>query len=63
VALHVAWNAGVLLFGTVFPGFNPAAHGLGLAAAAGVAFLACVAVFVWAAPSLRAARTRRTRAG
>jgi membrane protease YdiL (CAAX protease family) len=55
VALHVAWNAGVLLFGGIFPGFDPAAHGRALALPAGLAFLACVGVFVWVAPRLRRA--------
>jgi membrane protease YdiL (CAAX protease family) len=60
VALHVAWNAGVLLFGGFFPGFDPAAHGRALAVPAGLAFLGCVGVFAWAAPRLRGAgRYRR----
>jgi len=64
VALHVAWNAGVLVFGGFFPGFDPAAHGRALAVPAGIAFLACVGVFAWAAPRLRrAGRDRRLVAG
>ena len=60
VALHVAWNAGVLLFGGFFPGFDPAARGPALALPAGLAFAACVGVFAWVAPRLReAGRTRR----
>lgn len=55
VALHVGWNAGVLLFGGIFTGFDPAAHGKRLAVPAGLAFAACVGVFVWVAPRLRAA--------
>ncbi|HET7462083.1 MAG TPA: type II CAAX endopeptidase family protein [Longimicrobium sp.] len=62
VALHVAWNAGVLLFGGFFPGFDPAAHGRALALPAGVAFLACVGVFAWAAPRLRRAGRDHRRA-
>jgi len=55
VALHVAWNAGVLLFGGFFPGFDPAAHGRALALPAGLAFLACVGVFERVSRPLRRA--------
>jgi hypothetical protein len=55
VALHVAWNSGVLLFGGFFPGFDPAAHGPALALPGALAFAACAAVFAWVAPRLRAA--------
>jgi membrane protease YdiL (CAAX protease family) len=55
VALHMAWNAGVLLFGGFFPGFDPAERGPALALPAGLAFAACVGVFAWVAPRLRAA--------
>lgn len=58
VALHMAWNAGVLLFGGFFPGFDPAARGPALALPAGLAFAACVGVFAWIAPRLRAAGRR-----
>ncbi len=61
VALHVAWNSGVLLFGGFFPGFDPAARGPALALPAGLAFAACVGVFAWVAPRLRAAGRGRQR--
>ncbi|HEX8243686.1 MAG TPA: CPBP family intramembrane glutamic endopeptidase, partial [Longimicrobium sp.] len=61
VALHVGWNAGVLLFGGTFPKFDPAARGPWLAAPAAAAFLACAAVFTWIAPRLRAAGARSKR--
>ena len=64
VALHMSWNAGVLIFGGIFPSFDPAAHGRALALPAALAFAACLAVFAWVAPRLRAAgRTRRWNNG
>jgi membrane protease YdiL (CAAX protease family) len=61
VALHVAWNAGVLLFGFVFPRFAPAEGGWRLAAAAAAALAASAAAFVMLAPRLRPASRRRGR--
>jgi membrane protease YdiL (CAAX protease family) len=63
VALHVAWNAGVLAFGGLFPRFDPAHRGLRVAVPAALAFVACAAVFAWAAPRLRAAARRPRRTG
>jgi membrane protease YdiL (CAAX protease family) len=64
VALHMTWNAGVLLFGGLFPHFDPSARGRVLAIPAGLVFLACAAVYVWVAPRLRAAgQERRTQRG
>ena len=56
VALHVAWNTGVLLFGAVFPTFDPAARGPWLALPAFAVFLASAAVYALIAPRLRASR-------
>ena len=50
VALHVAWNAGALAFGTAFPDFDPAGKGWAWAApAAGVALLS----LLWCAWGVR----------
>jgi membrane protease YdiL (CAAX protease family) len=53
--LHLAWNAGVLLFNGFLPTFDPAPHGRALALPAALAFAACAGVFLWVAPKLRAA--------
>jgi len=59
VALHVAWNVGVLLFGALFPRFDPATGGSTLACAAAAAFLASAAAFVVLGARLRAASAPR----
>jgi membrane protease YdiL (CAAX protease family) len=59
VALHVAWNAGVLLFGAAFSSFEPAGGGPLLAVAAAAALLASAAAFVVIGRRLRAASARR----
>jgi membrane protease YdiL (CAAX protease family) len=61
VALHVAWNAGVLLFGLVFPRFTPAEGGWGLAGAAAAALTASAAAFVVVGRRLRPAVNRPGR--
>src|SRR6185312_4097031 len=55
VILHVAWNTGVLLFGMVFPHFEPADGGARLAVASAAVFTACTLAFVWGGRRLRAA--------
>ncbi len=55
VALHMAWNLGVLAWGGIFPRFDPATRGPLLALPAALAFAACIALFAWTAPRLRAA--------
>lgn len=61
--LHLSWNAGALLFDGVFPGFNPAAYGRGLALPSALAFAACLGIFIWVAPRLRAAGLAASRVG
>jgi len=61
VALHVAWNAGVLLFDGFFPAVDVAGRGAAVAVPAALAFAACVAVFAWVAPRLRRAGRGRRR--
>lgn len=59
VALHVAWNAGVLAFGTVLPGFDPTGKGWRWAApAAGVAVLS----LLWCAWTVRRMQDETGRA-
>ena len=56
VALHMAWNAGVLLFGFVFPRFDPAEGGWRLVLAATAALAASAGAFVVLGRWLRTAR-------
>ena len=58
VALHVAWNAGVLLFGFFLPAFDPAKGGWMLAVGAAAAFLASAAALVVLGRRLRRAAAR-----
>jgi membrane protease YdiL (CAAX protease family) len=59
VVLHVAWNAGVLLFGVVLSGIDPAKGGWPLAAAAAAALSASTAIFVVVGRRLRPASRLR----
>jgi membrane protease YdiL (CAAX protease family) len=58
VALHVAWNTGVLLFGAVFSEYDPAAGSRWMAVPAAVVFIACAAAFVAGGRRLRVASRR-----
>jgi hypothetical protein len=68
VALHVAWNVGVLALGGAFHGFDPAGRGAALAVPAALVFVAAAAAFAVGARRLRdesrvtrGARARRGR--
>jgi membrane protease YdiL (CAAX protease family) len=63
VALHVAWNVGVLALGGAFHGFDPAGRGAALAVPAALVFTAAAAAFALGARRLRdeSRVTRRAR--
>jgi hypothetical protein len=56
VALHVAWNSGVLLFGVLFSGYDPAAGSRRMAVPAAAVFIACALAFAWGGRRLREPR-------
>jgi membrane protease YdiL (CAAX protease family) len=58
VALHVAWNTGVLLLGAFFSGYDPAAGSRWMAVPAAVVFAACAVAFVRGGRRLREASRR-----
>jgi membrane protease YdiL (CAAX protease family) len=55
VALHVGWNSGVLLFGVLFSGYDPAAGSRWMAVPAAAVLVACVVAFAWGGRRLRTA--------
>lgn len=54
VALHVAWNVGVMAFSGAFQGWDPGGRGAVLAIPAALVFAGAAAVFAWAGRRMRA---------